>query len=377
MLCAANRGATALLVAAGALALAFALDRWWILSTSARTTITSLVFAVTAVMLARALVPLLRPSRWASVAKAVERHDASFRGEILSSVEIGLEAASGRSRWSTHLLEALFEQASRKLRGLEPGALYPARRTLLFGAAALAAWVALLVLALSQPQSTRLLARRLVHPWTDLPRPTTTLLELAPGSAVVARGDDVELVVRALRGEPSSALLAVHVDDAPEVEESRTFEAAALVRRFSAVRRSFEYQVSAGDFASPVYRIEVREPPRPVRFRITYRLPCLHPPGSGRGRVGLGRSLGAAGDGRGLERERQRSSRVGTSRDLDPWQRNAPPARECRSMGPKRWHKGSSSTVRGPTAFSSRRPTAFRTGAARSSPCDRCPIAPR
>ena len=122
-----------------------------------------------------------------------------------------------------------------------------------------------------------MLLGRFVHPAVDLPRPSTIVLEVRPGNAVLGLGDPFSVNVIARRGAPRTVSMRWREADtdwreltlAPVTGEGdSTFHA-----RLEAPRRSFEYYVRAGDFRSERFRVEICERPHPVRFDVEYRFP--------------------------------------------------------------------------------------------------------
>ncbi|MFH1570380.1 MAG: DUF4175 family protein, partial [Gemmatimonadota bacterium] len=116
--------------------------------------------------------------------------------------------------------------------------------------------------------------------------PRRTLLEVVPGDLEVVRGDEPAIAVRLSGSLPRTAEIrrralgggaeATWMGD-EVVVDGGLFGAGAAADtvhyRFEAARSSFEYQVLAGDADSPVYRVEVIEPPAVRRLRLTLRYP--------------------------------------------------------------------------------------------------------
>jgi hypothetical protein len=261
------------------LAGALALDRFLILSTAERGALTAAAIGAAAAAAIASAAWALRPLPLFQLARRIESREPALEEGLLTSVELGHLSPREIERFSPHLVGGLHRTTAAKLARIPPGRLADPRpaRALLIAAALV--WAAVGAFAAARPEPFRLLAARFLHPGLDLPRPSTVRLAISPGDARVEIGADVEVRARLERGRAPEAIVLSRTGGEEWTAVHRAFEAAPgrdaveAAHVFSALRRPIEYRVRAGDYLSPVHRIEPREPPRPAAFRITYRYP--------------------------------------------------------------------------------------------------------
>ena len=109
---------------------ALALDRFLLLETPARLTISWVVLAAAGAALALfVLRPLLRPGSLLRYAREIERRDPCLEGALLSLVEFSRPGPELENRCSRELLESLAAGTARRCPQLKIDELLPARTT--------------------------------------------------------------------------------------------------------------------------------------------------------------------------------------------------------------------------------------------------------
>ncbi len=274
---------------------ALVLDRYFLLSPEARFTVTTLTLGVVAAaLLMFIIIPLFKPIPDRRAARGLESAAPSLEESLISTLELVEEgAASGAS---PQLVDVVARSTAGRLADLEVRRLVdprPAHTRLLV---ALAALLGLFACAAWDFRAFSLLAGRFFHPGMDLPRPSRVALHVLPGNAVIGIDDDFIVHATLVRGAPDKIQLRFRVpggewrtvDMEPEAEShsdhlagsdaggangARGGQTVEFHHEFRRARHTFEYQALAGDFLSPIHRVEVRERPRPELFTMTYRFP--------------------------------------------------------------------------------------------------------
>lgn len=125
---------------------------------------------------------------------------------------------------------------------------------------------------------------RLAAPWADITPPTrVTIIDVQPGSTRVFRGRVVKVsaqVVGLRHGEPVQLVLTTA--DGQMVRQSRPMALPAdgyrheldLPGDVGGLQQSVEYQLTAGDFTSPTFKIEVVTAPSILVERVRYDYPA-------------------------------------------------------------------------------------------------------
>lgn len=281
-LLAAARGAAAWTISVILFVLpALALDRFLLLETPARLTISWVVLVVIGAALALfVLLPLLRPGSLLRYAREIERRDPSLEGALMSLVEFSRPGPELENRCSRELLESLAADTARRCPQVKIDKLLPARaatRALLLAGVAC---ILPLAATLLDPGGMLQLGRRLVNPSAELPRPTSVFLLVEIDRAVVGRGQEVSIKVSVDRGKPGELVLLSRESRSPgngswkstDLLSTAGGEPGTLLHKIRALA-SFDFRVRGGDYLSPVEHVEVREPPAPRNFTITYHYP--------------------------------------------------------------------------------------------------------
>ena len=260
---------------------ALALDRFLLLETPARLTISWVVLiAVGAALALFVLLPLLRPGSLLRCAREIERRDPGLEGTLLSLAEFSRPGPELEHSCSRELLESLASDTARRCPQVKIDKLLPARaasRALLLAGAAC---ILPLAATLLDPRGMLQLGRRLANPSAELPRPTSVFLLVEVDRAVVGRGQEVSIKVSVDRGRPGELVLLSRKSRSPgdsswkstNLLSTAGSEPGALLHKIRALA-SFDFRVRGGDYLSPVQHVEVREPPAPRNFTITYHYP--------------------------------------------------------------------------------------------------------
>ena len=116
---------------------------------------------------------------------------------------------------------------------------------------------------------------RCAHPLTDFPRPPGTRIAVSPGDLEVVKGEDAVLAIHFSGKRPRTATILKR-----EVEETTWHQEEIVVDSFDSlsytfkeVKRTFSYQVRAGDGSTQDHWIRVIDPPAIDRLRLKYRYP--------------------------------------------------------------------------------------------------------
>ncbi len=263
------------LVAVSTLLLAGSLlaDRYWILSGTARATLSALVLGVPILLSATFVAALACRPSLSRVARIIERAEPTLHGCLLSSVELAVPGKSEQARFSQDLLTSLQQSTLNRLTRIDPRRVFNSQGATRALAMAILTGSVLLAGILTNPRGSLLLLARLAHPLTDLPRPTTVELEVSPGSVSLARGSNLTILARTVRGTPDSIRLWTQSIDAPWTLTGESRSSPELLHTLNAVRRDLKYRVTAKDWATPGFTVRVREPPRLRNFTVTYTFP--------------------------------------------------------------------------------------------------------
>ena len=255
---------------------ALLLDRWAVLSSTARLLVTgAALLTLLAVILWRVLW-LARPFGALDLARALEAQHPELEESLTTAIALQHERANG-AECSPDLQVDLENLAAERLCRL-PLAGFPAqsgvRGAALLGVGCLVAGA---VVVGTHANASLLLWRRFVAPTADLPRPSSVRLGVEPGHVSIARGASLEIEATVQEGRPGAVELWVReggeawrlkrqLDVRSDGQHAHTF---ALER----LGASFEYRVAAGDFQSATYRVNVRDPAQVRSYRVNYRAP--------------------------------------------------------------------------------------------------------
>ncbi len=116
---------------------------------------------------------------------------------------------------------------------------------------------------------------RCAHPLTDFPRPPGTRIAVSPGDLEVVKGEDAVLAIHFSGKRPRTAtILKREVEEATWHQEEIVVDSFdSLSYTFKEVKRTFSYQVRAGDGSTQDHWIRVIDPPAIDRLRLKYRYP--------------------------------------------------------------------------------------------------------
>ena len=233
---------------------------------------------VLALLLLVALAAYLRP-RWARwplprFGQYVEARYPQLQQRLTSALELG-DSPRARRLYSAALLQATVGEADKLMVQAPVGAILPlqalglqARRLVL----ALALGVA--VMALFHPHLLPAL-HRCLHPGTVFARPASVQISVSPGNAEVLKGGDLALHITFSGSPPRTVYLEQR--DSPQApwrrREIAVDRAAATTQHLRQIKQSFSYQLVAAKGRSPIYRVEVIDPPAVEGLRLEYNYP--------------------------------------------------------------------------------------------------------
>lgn len=247
-------------VAAAAIAVLFALDRWLSLPASVRVVLTLLTIGVVARMLWRDLLaPLRRPIEVRDLALQVEKHHPDLDGRLISVLELDGDALDASRNVSVELVDELRQETERRLRSVRFDAILDPKPAWRMVAAAVVLVSVVVGYGLAHPQLASIFARRVFG--GDARWPQRTQLRIAfPETAthfVVESEGDRPVRVKLARGASLPITVSVDGDDPEFVELVPTsgLGAVPLVRsgerewtgRFRAVRDDFTFVARGGD----------------------------------------------------------------------------------------------------------------------------------
>ncbi|RMG13243.1 MAG: hypothetical protein D6731_12570 [Planctomycetota bacterium] len=270
------RGASTLSVAAVGLALvSFGLDRSLRLAWETR--LVGLVLALSAVLAVlyrRLWRPLRAPLGDATLARRVEAVHTDLDWRLVSAVEFTAPGWRAGPETSARLVERAVEEALSVCEGRSFGAAVPAAPAARAGARGGVVLLAGVALVLAWPQAAAVWARRnlLLDPHADWPRDTRLeLLSLtadgqpvplrADGSAVVARGVDLGIRVRARGVVPRRVLLESHAGGASEERALDGLAGGEFRTTLERVGSSFRFWLRGGDGEAGPFAVTVLERP--------------------------------------------------------------------------------------------------------------------
>ena len=262
---------------------ALLLDRFLLLETPQRSSISWITLSACAIsMVFFVLLPILRPWSLLRCAAAIEKAQPALEGALLSIVELCQAKKPGCSGELLHSLRA--DTAGRCPR-VRISKLLPAQQATRAIAGSIIICLPLLAATAWNPQGMLQLGRRLLNPrQQELPRPSITFFVARADRSIIGRGQQVTIKVSIVRGAPGKLVLLTSEDTpgntAPWKETSIDQEtsapggdgAAEAAHKLKALS-SFAFRVRGGDYMSPVQKVEVRSPPTPLTFSITYHYP--------------------------------------------------------------------------------------------------------
>jgi len=256
-------------IAAGALLI----DRFLVLPGPLRIAVSWTAMGLAGAFAAWSLAVLVRRPSLLDIARRLEAVEPAFAEGLLTAAGLALEDGRPPSRVSPVLLERLERSMEEKLRQVDKRRAFDARPFRWTLAAGAMTWLAFALVFLAHREPSLQLLARLLHPQTELPRPSSTILAVEPGTVWIARGSDLAVRARLVKGSQEEAWIETQGGGGSRAVEALPARDGAFTRTFTAVRRDFDYRFRCGDFASPIYSVRVREPPRPARFRTTIHFP--------------------------------------------------------------------------------------------------------
>jgi hypothetical protein len=204
----------------------------------------------------------------------VEHRCPELGERLISALELWRQPTA-QQLYSADLLAATVIDADRALEQIERRAILDPRRLMRHARfLALVVLVGGLALTLSDDMATALY--RCAHPLTTFVRQPRTHIAIRPAPREVIKGEDAVIGIHFSGDRPRTARILKRESDTTlwQEEELVVDRADSLTYTFPEVRRSFSYQIQAGDGQSPVQHLEVIDPPSVQRLRLTYHYPA-------------------------------------------------------------------------------------------------------
>jgi hypothetical protein len=275
------------LVAAAAFWLTLLFD-WWVEPPAAvRLTALAVTAGAIAWIVASKLVARLRaPLSDASLALVVERHDARFGDSISTAISLAdrpPDAGDAGTPCDPDLAARTTAAAATLAGGVRLGGLFRGRRLAALAIAAVASLATIGGLAATRGDVAGLWLRRMTRlsdePW---PRRVRLAIEgFEDGRRLVARGSDVEIVVRARADGPLPDLVELRTRG-PDGWQSRRMgtlggvgpDGQTFVHTLTGVGGDLEFEVRGGDGRLTGLRLVVAEAPALAGLTIEYEPPA-------------------------------------------------------------------------------------------------------
>lgn len=219
----------------------------------------------------RCVLAAARPSRRAA-ARRVQEVEPDLRNDVESSLELAPLLETPAAGISSPLVGALVASTGERLAAAAPRR-FVSWRAARAGALLLAAGtVPLLAVALTGgiPGTA---ARALVDPRVYWPLGQIQIT-VEPGDTRIARGADLLVRVRTVRGRPAGVLVGYTGAPGEGVAAMERGPDGTWLRRFAAVTGDFSYRAVAGPVASPWYRVRVADVPAAGNFEVRYTYPA-------------------------------------------------------------------------------------------------------
>jgi hypothetical protein len=206
--------------------------------------------------------PLARVASDDAVALEVERAHPELRDELISAVQLSRLSPERQSFHSRALVRRVIEDAEREASRIDFERVASGRDLARFGFFAALLTALVLVLGASRPREARIWFERSVL-LSDVPWPRSVELEVQVPERVIARGDDVVVTARVLRGRPSRAVVIPEFPSGARSDEIAMVQTPSGFRAvFENVDEPFSFVVEGGDYRSQRFSIEVRSRPK-------------------------------------------------------------------------------------------------------------------
>jgi hypothetical protein len=259
-----------LMVVLGFVVSTFVLDRVLDLPVAFRAVLLVLGAAVALFIVWRWLLrPLAQRRTDDELALLVERAHPELNDELISAVQFARGAATGGSlHHSPDLVGQVVAEAAERAQTIDFGRV--ASTSDLRRITALTLAVAAIVggLFFTRQRDAKLWFDRVIM-LRDIPWPRTVELEVSVEAPVIARGDDLTITARVLRGQPSRVVVVPQFERSGRAEPVPMVEARGEWRTtFDNVNEAFRFYVEGGDFRSRWYEIAVRARPKVEDIQI-------------------------------------------------------------------------------------------------------------
>jgi hypothetical protein len=201
------------------------------------------------------------------VALAIERQTPGTRNQIINSLQIG---RAGSGEHGTAVLRENHASLQR-IQLHQAAKMRPALVRL--GVAAAVLGIGVWFYVFKQAHFTNA-AARLFQPFAQIAPLYRTTLEVEPGDALAAPGSTVKIRIRIQGERPAKLVVQQYIGDTRAAEQLPVPAGGDFVEyTFRNLQRSLTYTVTAGDFTTPLFTIDVPVPPQVNLVRATMHLP--------------------------------------------------------------------------------------------------------
>ncbi len=218
--------------------------------------------------------PLVRVADDEAVALRVERAHPELCDELISAVQLARLPPERRGFHSEALARRVLAEAEERARSIDFERVASGRDLARFGMLTIAVAALVLELAWSRPREARIWLERMIF-LSDAPWPRSVELAVEVHPRVVARGDDLTVSARVLRGRPSRVAILPEFPGSGRREEVAMVQTPAGYRAtFENVDEPFSFVVEGGDYRSQRFSVEVKERPRLEALEIRLEYPA-------------------------------------------------------------------------------------------------------
>jgi hypothetical protein len=213
----------------------------------------------------------------------VEERFRDLESSVSTSVEFGMSQEKTLRLSSPQVVGALISHTAQRAEGVNFLQAINWRIAARVGAGAACVALVCLLYFVALPRVAQLTFLRFVAPWANLPAPTLTWAEIKPGSRDVRRLETVEITANLSGRLPKTAAISFAVvpeDAAPgaplqwRAESMLKTDAQTFTFSFPRMLDSVRYCVSAGDFRSDEFLLNVYEVPKITQLKMVLTYPA-------------------------------------------------------------------------------------------------------
>jgi hypothetical protein len=239
----------------------------------------------------RAMHALLRPPSDTALAVEIEQNTGRYNSGLSSAAEFLVEKPDPGTSETLRRLTVASVAGELKHQDLRVSLKAFSRRQSAFSM--LICFLLVLGWYFVSPLEVQIGASRLLLPWRAIAPYTSLKLDVAPGHAVVARGNNLEISAIPSRSLSEPIVLSLFEPDkdegtAVEMYPDTNASAARFVYTLNSLQNSVDYQVSAEKFKSARYSVRVMPRPELKKLELTLYQPTYIASGPVRLNPGVG-----------------------------------------------------------------------------------------